>query len=151
LKRLRTDHLDIFYLHSPDEAALDNLALMERIERLQGQGLFHAFGVSCDDTQVAWKAAAHPLVQVLQFAFDDGAGGPALLHELARRGKTGVLRGFMQPHLPEHVTHALLSERIGRTLQLPALGGLIVGTTNLRHLRENVEAFQRAAAQGRAR
>jgi aryl-alcohol dehydrogenase-like predicted oxidoreductase len=151
LQRLRTDHLDIFYLHSPDAAALDNMALMERIERLQGQGLFRAFGVSCDDTQVAWKAAAHPLVQVLQFAFDDGAGGPALLHELSRRGKTGVLRGFMQPHAPERPAHDVLSERIGRTLQLPALGGLIVGTTNLRHLRENVDAFQRAAARGHAR
>jgi hypothetical protein len=62
-----------------------------------------------------------------------------------------VLRGFMQPHLPEHAAHDLLSERIGRTLQLPALGGLIVGTTNLRHLRENVEAFQRAAVQERTR
>jgi aryl-alcohol dehydrogenase-like predicted oxidoreductase len=150
LKRLRTDHLDIFYLHSPDEEVLEDAALMERIERLQGQGLFRAFGVSCDDIGVAWKAADHPLVQVLQFAFDEDAGGPALLHHLQRRGKLAVLRGFMQPHPADRAPHEALSERIGRTLQLPALGGLIVGTTNLRHLRENVDAFQRAAARGRA-
>jgi aryl-alcohol dehydrogenase-like predicted oxidoreductase len=150
LRRLRTDHLDIFYLHSPDDEVLADAALMERIERLQSRGLFRAFGVSCDEIGVAWTAADHPLVQVVQFAFDDGAGGPALLQHLQRRGKLAVLRGLMQASVPDRPPHEVLSERLGRTLQLPALGGLIVGTTNLRHLRENVDAFQRAAFRGRA-
>jgi aryl-alcohol dehydrogenase-like predicted oxidoreductase len=150
LRRLRTDHLDIFYLHSPGPAVLDDAALMERLERLRERGLFRAFGVSCDAIESAWQAAAHPMVQVVQFEFDE-AGGPALLRELARCGKLAVLRGCAQHRASARQTPQELSERIGRTLALPAIGGLLVGTTQLQHLRENVEAFRRAAAEGALR
>jgi hypothetical protein len=95
-------------------------------------------------------AAAHDAVQVVQFAFDDSPHGHALLRELARRGKLAVLRGFMQAHAREQLEGAALSECFSRTLKLPALGGLIVGTTKTQHLRDNVAAFERAVHMGRA-
>jgi aryl-alcohol dehydrogenase-like predicted oxidoreductase len=144
LQRLRTDHLDIFYLHSPDASVLADEALLERIEKMREQGLFRAFGVSCDDDHVAWKAAAHDAVQVVQFAFEDTPHGHALLRELARHGRLAVLRGFMQAHTRERLHDEALSQRFGQTLKLPALGGLIVGTTRIQHLRDNVAAFERA-------
>ena len=147
LRRLRTDHLDIFYLHGPDADVLDDAALMARLQKMRRQGLFRAFGVSCDDVHVAWKAAAHSEVQVLQFAFDDSPQSHSLLGELARGGKLAMLRGFMQAHTHERLRGDALSERFGHTLTLPALGGLIVGTTNAQHLRDNVAAFERALSR----
>ncbi len=144
LRRLRTDHLDIFYLHSPSADVLADAALFERIEALRGQGLFRAFGVSCDDHAVAWLAATHEAVQVVQFAFDDSPNAHALLRELALQGKLAVLRGFMTSHTREHPTGDALSLRFRQTLHLPAVAGLIVGTTNAQHLRINVAAFERA-------
>jgi len=72
---------------------------------------------------------------------------------MANRGKVAVLRGLVQPAAaaaaPGGTATAqdgdtLLSERFGRTLAVPALGGVIVGTTNRQHLRDNVAAFERA-------
>jgi len=146
LKRLRTDHLDIFYLHSPDAEVLTDEALMTRLAALRQEGLFRALGVSCDDDHLAWKAAVHDAVQVVQFAFDDSPHAHALLRELSRRGKHAVLRGFMQPHSNERLRGEALSLRFFQTLQLPAVAGLIVGTTQARHLRDNVAAFERAQA-----
>lgn len=141
LERLRTDHLDIFYLHSPDAGVLADPALMERIERLRERGLFRAFGVSCDDEAVARQAASHDAVQVVQLAHDGSPQAQALLRALAQRGKVAVLRGLMGgPQAAE-----ALSQRFSQALQLPAVGGLIVGTTRLQHLRDNVAAFERAA------
>ena len=148
LRRLRTDHLDIFYLHSPDASVLTDDALMARIEALRRQGLFRAFGVSCDDEAVAWKAATHVAVQVVQFAFDDTPRGQALLCELARLGKLAVLRGLTASTSPQRLVGDALSRRFRQALPLPALGGLIVGTTSAQHLRENVAAFRRAADRG---
>lgn len=146
LERLRTDHLDIFYLHSPDATVLADPALMERIERLRERGLFRAFGVSCDDDAVAWQAAGHDAVQVVQFGYDGGLRARALMRHLAQRGKVAVLRGFMARPLAAEA----LSQRFSQALQLPALGGLIVGTTRLQHLRDNVAAFERATRMAAA-
>ncbi|MFM9916813.1 MAG: aldo/keto reductase [Rhizobacter sp.] len=150
LRRLRTDHLDIFYLHSPDAEVLDDDELMASVDVLRAKGMFRAFGVSCDDEKVAWKAAAHGAVQVVQFAFDDHPNGRSLLRELACRGKLAVLRGFTASESRERLTGEALSLRFRQVLPLPALGGLIFGTTSAQHLRDNIAAFERAAAAERA-
>lgn len=149
LQRLRTDYVDIFYLHSPDAAVLSDARLMARIEQLRQQGLFRAFGISCDDDTAASAALVHQGVQAVQFASDDGPRTRGYARELQRRGKFGVVRGLAQKAVsatavsPASPADAL-RERFERTLALPALGGVIVGTTNRAHLRENVEAFHRA-------
>ncbi len=213
LRRLRTDHLDVFYLHSPPAGTLGNPRLMARIERLRAQGLFRSFGVSCDSAELVWEAAAHEAVSVVQFAHDGSTRTQAQLAELARCGKAAVLRGVMThtphgvmthtphgvvtntphtssrsideveafapspalrereqdelrvpvssnalwhhsagPDTPDgmgvstpHPSSALLGRHVSDALQRPAFGGLIVGTTSIRHLRENVAAFGRAA------
>lgn len=139
LQRLRTDHLDVFYLHSPDAAVLDDAVLMARIERLRERGLFRAFGVSCDDATLAWKAAAHEAVQVVQFDVNEVPDSAVLLQRLEHRGKRAVLRGFMFDSGSEG-----LAARFEAALRWPAVGGLIVGTTRVQHLRDNVSAFERA-------
>jgi len=149
LQRLRTDYVDIFYLHSPDAAVLSDATLMARIEQMRQQGLFRAFGISCDDDSVASAALVHQGVQAVQFASDDGPRTRGFARELQRRGKFGVVRGLAQKAVsaasPTDASPGdQLRDRFERTLALPALGGVIVGTTNRAHLRENVEAFHRA-------
>lgn len=152
LKRLRTDHLDIFYLHSPDAGVLDDPGLLAAVERWRAQGLFRAFGVSCDDEQVAWQASRLAPVQVVQFAPGPTGTPLPLLSALARHGKHALLRGFVRAWACDAAgapqPDDLLRRRFADVLQLPALGGVIVGTTDIRHLRDNVAAFERAAAGG---
>jgi aryl-alcohol dehydrogenase-like predicted oxidoreductase len=146
LKRLKVDQVDIFYLHSPDPSVLRDEALLQRVQRLRRAGKFRAFGVSCDDIDLAWAAADVPAVEVVQFAFDGDASSRQLLDLLADRGKQAVLRGFA-PSPNAHGRHdEVLTQRLRHSLGLPALGGLIVGTTNREHLRENVAAWKRALA-----
>lgn len=150
LKRLRTDHLDVFYLHSPDPEVLDDDALMQRMQRLRQRGLFRVFGISCDEHAVATKAAAHELVEVVQLAFDGTPDNRALLAALAQRGKQAVLRGFLSTAAQHGVTQETLAQSFGRALGLPAVTGLIVGTTRIAHLRQNVEAYRQAVSSVRA-
>ena len=146
LRRLRTDYLDIFYLHSPSVAALDDERLFARIRSLRERGMFRLFGVSCDDHEVARRAATHDAVQVVQFAFDDSAGSDELLAELARRGKRAVVRGFRPPSARGAHAHRSLDAQLHRALHYPAVGDVILGTTNPSHLRANYTAYREALA-----
>lgn len=151
LKRLRTDHLDIFYLHSPEAAVLDDDPLMRRIEQWRAKGLFRAFGVSCDEDALAWKAATHRSVDIVQFAFNSTARAPELLDTLARHDKRAVLRGFLSAAPQVGTAPDALREALRPALGLPAVEALIVGTTRLNHLRANAQAYRQAVADESAR
>jgi aryl-alcohol dehydrogenase-like predicted oxidoreductase len=147
-KRLGTDYLDLFYLHSPDLDVLSDDGLMTRMQGLRQRGLFRAFGVSCDEIDVAWAAAKHEAVQVVQFAFDHSEEHHALLEMLAINGKSAILRGFVHASTEEKMPGTPLSRSFAKTLHLPAVRGLIVGTTKIPHLKQNVAAFERAVNDG---
>ena len=55
LRRLRTDYIDIFLLHSPDPAAIEDARWAEALEHAKAQGKIRFYGVSC---RVAQDAAA---------------------------------------------------------------------------------------------
>ncbi|MFZ4289271.1 aldo/keto reductase [Variovorax sp. HJSM1_2] len=148
LKRLNTGYLDLFYLHSPDLEVLSDDVLMGRMQVLGQRGLFRAFGVSCDEIDVAWAAAQHEAVQAVQFAFDHSREHRALLDTLSANGKSAVLRGFVHGAADGQAPGSALSTSFAQTLRLPAVRGLIVGTTKLQHLRQNVAAFARALEDG---
>ncbi|MFT3719907.1 aldo/keto reductase [Pseudorhodoferax sp.] len=150
LKRLKTDYLDVFYLHSPDASVLDDDRLMQRLLQLRARGMVRAIGVSCDEHDVAWKAARHDAVEVVQFAFDGGEPGRALLRALAERGKRGVLRGFLSAAAQGAAMPQSLVAAFGQAFTLPAVEGVLVGTTRLEHLQENVQAYRRALAVARS-
>ena len=145
LRRLGVDHLDLFYLHSPDASVLADERLLDRICALQRAGRFRAFGVSCDEPEVARAAAQVESVQVVQFAPDDTPESRAVLNILASQGKTAIVRGLVARVAPACENGEPLVERFARALALPSVGGIIVGTTNVAHLRENVAALASAA------
>lgn len=149
LQRLRTDRLDLFYLHSPAPEVLEDAALFARLAQLQRQGLFGVLGVSCDDLVLAQRAAAHPQVQVVQFAFDGGPQSRAVADTLERSGKTAVLRGLAQwrDAAAPGDGDAAMVRGLRQMLDLPACAGVLVGTTDAGHLQHNLGAFQRALAE----
>lgn len=152
LRRLRTDHVGLFYLHSPAPEVLSDERLFERLDAMRRRGWFARLGVSCDDAPLAHVAARHAAVDVVQFAYGGEAGTRALLAELSAAGKHGVVRGFMQqpPGAPyaDPGQGSTLAERLAPVLAAPGLAAVIIGTTRVEHLRTNVAAWRQACALG---
>ena len=84
LKRLRTDHLDVFALHDPDPADLGRDDVLRALERIVERG--HARHVSmAGSLDAALSAAALPIFTFFQIADDpDGRQLPALRAALDR-------------------------------------------------------------------
>ena len=141
LRRLRTDHLDIFYLHAPTLSALSDEGLFERIRLMRGAGKFRAFGVSCDDLAVAARAALLAEVEVVQFKPDGSESTAKTIDAAARTGKVVMVRGLIDRDA------TALHQTFSAALADPAITGVIVGTNSVQHLRQNVAAFRAASSE----
>jgi aryl-alcohol dehydrogenase-like predicted oxidoreductase len=53
LKRLQTDYLDVFQLHSPSSEILKTTEVWQTLEKLKNQGKIRYYGVSCDTVEAA--------------------------------------------------------------------------------------------------
>lgn len=146
LRRLGTDHLDLFYLHSPPPQALDDPALWPALETARAAGKFGCLGVSCDALDTAEAALRHPAVQALQLEPDASARCAAVLTEAERRGVAVYVRGAGRI---AGAAPAPLAEALRAQLRLPAVAGVLLGTTRVDHLEHNVAAFRRAAGAPR--
>jgi aryl-alcohol dehydrogenase-like predicted oxidoreductase len=92
LRRLQTDYLDIFQLHSPSSEVIVKGEFIEALESAKSQGKIRSYGVSCrtvDDARLCLRYSNLSAVQIpislLQF---DGV--PSFL-ELSKRAKVGVI------------------------------------------------------------
>ena len=66
LRRLGTDHLDLFQLHSPPAEVVERGEGHEALERLKQQGKIRYWGISCDTTEAALAALKWPGISSLQ-------------------------------------------------------------------------------------
>ena len=139
LERLRTDHLDLFYLHSPPPEALrDAEPLLRGIERARAAGKLLRFGVSCDEPATAEAALALRGVEVLQLEHDGSPRCAAILERAAALGIAVYLRGASRA--------ADVAQALRAQLALPAVAGVVMGTLQLAHLEDNARAFACATA-----
>jgi aryl-alcohol dehydrogenase-like predicted oxidoreductase len=53
LRRLRTDYLDLYQLHSPSSAVLEDGSFLAPLEQLKAQGKIRYYGVSCESVEDA--------------------------------------------------------------------------------------------------
>jgi aryl-alcohol dehydrogenase-like predicted oxidoreductase len=145
LRRLQTDKVDIFYLHSPPPDALRDANLMSLLERLRRQEKIGAIGVSCDDLEIALVAAGHPVVEVVQHDLVDQSLCHEVLETAARTGKVSVVRGIARQaaQTPGNYEENLVAGFRSAIAQ-PSVGGVIIGTINSEHLRENAAGLSRA-------
>ena len=70
LRRLRTDRLDLFQLHSPSTGIVEAGGWIEALEALKAQGKIRHYGVSCDSVDAALAALGHAGVSSVQVAIN---------------------------------------------------------------------------------
>ncbi len=68
LRRLGTDYLDLFLLHSPPATVLQNEEIFKTLENLKTRGMIRYFGVSCATGEEALACLTIPQISVLQLA-----------------------------------------------------------------------------------
>lgn len=145
LRRLRTDVIDIFYLHGPSLQQLQTELLWHLGERLLKDGKIRCFGVSCDEWTVAMAAAVVPEVQAVQFDIADNNVASATLALAAQSRKFSLVRGIGRSLIQSaQLRPEALESAFRHAMALPSVAGVIVGTTSAPHLRQNVAAFNRA-------
>ena len=157
LKRLQTDRIDLFFLHTPDVRAMGNGALLEMLRGLKKQGKIRHFGVSSHDPEVLRAACRTEGVTAVQApvnpCFRDTL---AALPELntARIGAVANRVFLSGKLLAPGVDDAPLRERIERlrsargatasrllmqfALAQPGVACALSGTTDAEHLKQNV-------------
>ena len=132
LRRLGTDWLDVFLLHSPDAADVVEGSSFELLERLKERGTLRHWGVSCDDLPAAEAALRVPGVAVLQIPLLLAQDAPGLVTTAAAQGVALMVRElFASP--PEG--SGWRAGRVAAALALPNAVAL-VGTTRVAHLDE---------------
>jgi aryl-alcohol dehydrogenase-like predicted oxidoreductase len=66
LRRLRTDRIDLFQLHSPSLETAASGDWIEVLEHLKQQGKIRHYGVSCDSVEASRATLRHPGVSSIQ-------------------------------------------------------------------------------------
>jgi len=92
LKRLRSDYLDLYQLHSPSSSVLENGDFLAPLEKLKMEGKIRHYGVSCETTDDALICLRYPEISSLQLRlslFEQSALGEVL--PLAARSGTAII------------------------------------------------------------
>lgn len=130
LRRLRTDRVDAFLLHSPPPQVAADPRIAAAMLAAQHAGKALRIGVSCDDLPTLDAALAQEAWQVLELPW-------SVIVALGDRTDTIIARGMLvlarevvlqQPDLPP-------AQAVSRSIAHPAVGCTIVGTGRLEHLR----------------
>lgn len=116
LKRLKTDYLDLYQLHSPPTAILEQGEALETLAKLKKQGKIRFFGVSCERIEDALICLNHPGLSSLQLRFnllDQSALEQAI--PLASKNGVGIIArecfaGGLLAKSPESLKIAEVSE-----------------------------------------
>ncbi len=94
LRRLRTDYLDLFQLHSPPADVVERGEWEPALEALKRAGKIRYYGVSCDTAEAGLAALRYPGVSSLQFMFNllDQRAAETLLPAVRSRHVGGIAR-----------------------------------------------------------
>ncbi|MGY3215178.1 aldo/keto reductase [Mucilaginibacter sp. HD30] len=84
LKALKTDYLDCFFIHEPEETLLNIDELINMADMLKQQGKIRALGLACTRAQMPSHAAYLHKFNLLQF--DNSPGAPGYDKAVADRG-----------------------------------------------------------------
>ncbi len=92
LRRLGTDYIDIYQLHSPPPAVIDAGEYVPVLDRLQAQGKIRHYGIAADAAVDVEHLDRHPSITSLQLPFSviDQAAAVTVL-PAARAAGTGVI------------------------------------------------------------
>ena len=147
LRRLRTDHLDVFLLHDPPMEVIARGDIFARLSKLQRAGSLRAYGVSCGEPTDAIQALDHPGVSFLQLAVNRNTL-PDLDETLARvhaAGKVTIARECLGDGVLARQGESSGMDAVRRVLQpllaRPEIGVVLIGMLWRQHLREHLAAL----------
>lgn len=136
LKRLRTDRVELFLLHGPTEATLQDAALLEALARMQQRGSFRAWGVSAEDPATALAAIRLDGMAVLQMPVH-AAISPAWRDVLAlahASGRAVIAREILSSIPADPETGArdpnAVRDALAWAIAQPGATAALLGTTN---------------------
>jgi aryl-alcohol dehydrogenase-like predicted oxidoreductase len=66
LRRLRTDYIDIYQLHSPSTTVLEGGDFVPALDKLQQQGKIRYWGVACEQAEHAMLCLEYPTLSAVQ-------------------------------------------------------------------------------------
>lgn len=146
LQRLRTDVLDLVYIHSngDDEAVLLRTDAVPTLERLRDSGKVRWIGLS-GYTEVGARAAMSWADAIMvEYHLNDRRLSP-VIEEAARRGcgvavKKPLGSGRLDPR-----------QALEFVLATPGVATAVVGSLSLEHLRENLRIAEQGEVQGQTR
>lgn len=94
LRRLRTDYLDLFQLHSPPAEVVEKGEWEPALEALKRAGKIRYYGVSCDSMEAGLAALRYPGVSSLQFPLNlfERRATKDLLPRARASGVAGIAR-----------------------------------------------------------
>ncbi|WP_405618649.1 aldo/keto reductase [Streptomyces sp. NBC_01508] len=93
LRRLGTDHIDLYQLHTGDAPLAVGAELRDLCEEFVAEGLIRAYGWSTDDPARAAVFAEGPHCVAVQHQCNVFEDAPAMLDLCARRGLLSINRG----------------------------------------------------------
>lgn len=149
LRRLHTDYLDVFMLHSPPREVLLNDEIPVALDQLRAKGKVRAWGVSAQSEAAAWTAMQMPRIDCLQIRFNVCQAKPKaeLISRAANQGLAVIARQpFASGALLARAAEAGLQREsvLGACLQLAqdaeGVASVVVGMSRPEHVAENVAA-----------
>lgn len=132
LRRLRTDRIDLFLLHSPTAAMVREGAAFAMLDGQVKAGKLRAWGVSCDDAETVEAALRVPSVAALQVPLEVARSMRPALDAAASQGVGLMLREiFAGQAAAAPARAAAIGEALGHRNAIA-----LVGTTSTAHLDE---------------
>lgn len=127
LRRLRTDRVEVMLLHCPHDD-LASLDVLETLNRLKRKGLIRATGASTYSVEAGLRAVERADVVMVEPA------QRPVIDAAARAGKGVLIKKGLQSG---RLDAAARREAFRAILDAPGVSGLVVGTADPAHLREN--------------
>ena len=147
LRRLNRDHIDILLLHSPPASVIAKGDAMRSLEQIRKSGKAAKIGVSCNDVRCGLEALKDARVEVIELPLWPWTKLSDHFLKTAERQRVFVVaRGLLSAALRSDGgdRRATVRAALTSSLALSGIGRLIVGTTQIEHLREISEILQGA-------